>query len=110
MIFIDGVYNPKLSNVSKIPKDITVSSLSELENSNINDIGINVSEMLAYVPDKEELPRNSYASDVLTHLNNANVADVGVINIPKEMRLDIPIQVLFVSTEGKIITDVLLDY
>jgi hypothetical protein len=100
IVFIDGIYNSKLSNISKIPKDVTVSSLAELDNSNID--GINIPKMLAYVPDAGELNRNSYASDILTHLNNANVADIGVINIPKELQLDIPIQVLFVSTEGEI--------
>jgi Fe-S cluster assembly protein SufD len=106
MVFVDGIYNSKLSNVSKIPKDVTLSSLAEIDNSNID--GIDIPNMLAYVPDAGELTRNSYASDILTHLNNANVADIGVINIPKERHIDTPIQVLFVSTEGKRDNDIYL--
>jgi Fe-S cluster assembly protein SufD len=105
MVFIDGMFNPKLSNISKIPKEITLSSLADIDNVSID--GCDIPNMLAHVPDAGELTRNSYASDILTYLNNANVADIGVINIPKEMILDTPIQVLFVSTEGEIYNDII---
>jgi hypothetical protein len=98
MVFIDGVLSTSLSRTSGIPAEVTACSLNALDAAKCAEIG--VEDMLKYVPDVKELPRNSYASDLITSLNSANVADVAVIHVPKGLDLVVPVQVLFISTIG----------
>lgn len=71
LVFVDGVLCHSLSRTSAIPADITACSLFNLESSKFDEMG--VASMLEYVPDITELPRNSYASDVITALNSVRV-------------------------------------
>ena len=68
MVFVDGVLSNSLSKTSAIPADIIACSLSTLEASKCAEIDID--SMLEYIPDVKELPRNSYASDIITSLNS----------------------------------------
>ena len=70
MVFVDGVLSPTLSKLSAVPANIVCCSLSTLDESKCTEIG--VASMLDYVPDIKELPRNSYASDILTSLNSVS--------------------------------------
>jgi hypothetical protein len=72
LVFVDGILCHSLSRTSAIPADVTACSLFNLESSKFDEMG--VASMLEYVPDIKELPRNSYASDVITALNSVSVA------------------------------------
>lgn len=72
LVFVDGILHRSLSKTGAIPADVTACSLFNLDSSKFDEMG--VASMLEYVPDIKELPRNSYASDVITALNSVSVA------------------------------------
>ena len=57
-----------LSKTTSIPANVIACSINSLESKKFEELGI--ASMLEYVPDAGELPRNSYASDVITALNS----------------------------------------
>lgn len=70
MVFVDGILSPSLSKCSAIPSDVIACSIATLNAEKYAEMG--VASMLEYVPDEKELPRNSYASDLITHLNSVS--------------------------------------
>jgi hypothetical protein len=68
LVFVDGIMSPSLSKTSAIPKEVIACSIASLNAAQFEDIEVN--SMLDYIPDVKELPRNSYASDVITVLNS----------------------------------------
>jgi hypothetical protein len=68
LVFVDGIMSPSLSKTSAIPKEVIACSIASLNAAQFEEIEIN--SMLDYIPDVKELPRNSYASDVITVLNS----------------------------------------
>jgi len=98
LVFVDGFYQPALSRTAPLPATVVVAALSQLDAAAA--VAAGVEELLAYVPDTAELPRDSYASDVLTALNSANVCDAAVVHVPAGVRVEGPVQVLFCNTVG----------
>jgi hypothetical protein len=72
LVFVDGKYSAQLSNLSGISKDVIVKSLLQLDSTSRENF--NLGDMLAYIPDKGEKMRNSYASDSMTALNMVSTA------------------------------------
>ena len=68
LVFVDGIMSPSLSKTSAIPKEVIACSIASLNATQFEEIEVN--SMLDYIPDVKELPRNSYASDVITVLNS----------------------------------------
>lgn len=82
LVFVDGIMSPSLSKTSAIPKEVIACSIANLNAAQFEEIEVN--SMLDYIPDVKELPRNSYASDVITVLNsvrqdshNTDIASIG---------------------------------
>ena len=71
LVFVDGVLHPSLSkSIDTIPTSVIFKSLSSMSEEEKSIIA--VSELLTYVPDSLELPRNSFGSDWLTSLNTVS--------------------------------------
>ena len=70
LVFVDGIMSPSLSKTSAIPKEVIACSIASLNAAQFEEIEVN--SMLDYIPDVKELPRNSYASDVITVLNSVS--------------------------------------
>ena len=68
LVFVDGIMSPSLSQTSAIPTEVIACSITTLNAAQFDEIDVN--SMLDYIPDAKELPRNSYASDVITVLNS----------------------------------------
>ena len=70
IVFVDGVYVESLSkNIDKnIPSSIVFSALSNMMNMD-HEYKNKLLDMLRYVPDKDEKPRDSFSSDLVTCLN-----------------------------------------
>ena len=98
LVFVDGFYQPALSRIAPLPATAVIAALSQLDSATAAAAG--VAELLTHVPDTTELPRDSYASDVLTALNSANVCDAAVVHVPAGVHVEGPVQVLFCNTAG----------
>ena len=70
LVFVDGIMSPSLSKTSAIPKEVIACSIASLNAAQFEEKEVN--SMLDYIPDVKELPRNSYASDVITVLNSVS--------------------------------------
>lgn len=93
LVFIDGVYSPSLSNQDGIQSSSAiVSAMSSRE------MPSSIIDMLGHIPDSTELPRDSFGSDLLTALNLGYLEDAAVIDIPANLKLETPIQVVSLNT------------
>jgi Fe-S cluster assembly protein SufD len=87
LVFVDGAYAPELSVTDSLPSSLVVTSLVNLS----EDYHQKVSQYLAKQPGAEE---------VFTALNTAGMTDAAVIWVPKNLVVDIPLHLLFISTGG----------
>ena len=101
LVFVDGIMSPSLSKTSAIPAEVIACSIATLSAAQFDEI--EVMSMLDYIPDVKELPRNSYASDVITVLNSVrkdcrNTDTTALNNSPESIFLKhLSIRLAFVS-------------
>ena len=83
LVFVNGIYAPKLSNVSAIPAGVTIANLREANQKLASDYFAT---------------QASYETDAFTALNTALASDGAFILIPRGTIIEAPIHLLFVST------------
>ncbi|MEL4893980.1 Fe-S cluster assembly protein SufD [Crocosphaera sp. Alani8] len=88
LVFVNGKYASHLSNVSALPEDIYVGDLSQLPDPK-------KSEVVKYLAKQEG------EKDAFTALNTAGLTDVAVIWIKKNITVENPIMVLFLTVENE---------
>ncbi len=85
LVFVNGVYSPDLSNTENLPSGLIVGNLDVLS-----------SEIVG-----EYLAQAEGAKEVFTALNTAALNDVAVIWVGKNVVVEKPIHLLFVSVSGE---------
>ncbi|MBJ7297621.1 MAG: Fe-S cluster assembly protein SufD [Dolichospermum sp.] len=85
LVFVNGVYSPDLSNTENLPSGLIVGNLNVLS-----------SEIVG-----EYLAQAEGAKEVFTALNTAALNDVAVIWVGKNVVVEKPIHLLFVSVSGE---------
>ncbi|MTJ53499.1 Fe-S cluster assembly protein SufD [Anabaena sp. UHCC 0253] len=88
LVFVNGVYAPHLSNTENLPAGLIVGNLDILP-------GEVVREYLAQAEGEKE---------VFTALNTAALNDVAVVWVSKNVVVETPIHLLFVSVSGEFAT------
>jgi Fe-S cluster assembly protein SufD len=84
LVFVNGVYAPVLSVVSGLPQGVVVGNLATL--------------MDGSVPLQNYLAKAPGADEVFTALNTASLIDAVVVFVPRNILVETPIHLLFVST------------
>lgn len=84
LVFVNGIYAPKLSAITDLPDGIVASNLAGLP----VEMRSRLQDYLAQIPGTQE---------VFTALNTAGIADVGVVWVDKNVVVDTPIHLLFVT-------------
>jgi Fe-S cluster assembly protein SufD len=94
LVFVNGVYAPELSAVAGLPDGVIVSNLAGLsvEMSYATSLHSRMREYLAHA---------SGADEVFTSLNTAGMTDVAVVWVAKNVVVETPIHLLFISTASK---------
>ena len=94
LVLVNGIFSKELSSLSQLPSGVKVESLAFA----IKSDSIIVEQYLAKIAD--------YRKDAFTALNTAFISDGAFIFIPKNVSVDKPIHLLFVShsKEGGIIS------
>ncbi len=85
LVFVNGVYASELSKVADLPDGITVSNLAGLPLTHRSRI-------------KKYLAQQQGATEVFTALNTSGISDVAIVWVGKNIVVDTPIHLLFVST------------
>lgn len=85
LVFVDGVYAPELSAIANLPQTLVVGNLAGLS--------VEWGDRL-----RPYLAKQSGAEELFTALNTAGLNDAAVILLPKNLVVDQPIHLLFVST------------
>ncbi|MFB8792406.1 MAG: Fe-S cluster assembly protein SufD [Potamolinea sp.] len=85
LVFVNGVYAPKLSGTTDLPAGLFVGNLAGLPETH----RAKVAKYLAKLPG---------ATEVFTALNTAGLTDAAVVWVSKNTVVETPIQLLFVST------------
>ena len=86
LIFVNGVFAPELSAVSDLPSGIVVSNLA----------GLSVVEQQAV---QQYLAQAEGAQEVFTALNTAGITDAAVVWVKKNVVVERPIHLVFISGE-----------
>lgn len=84
LVFVNGVYSPKLSTNADLPAGLFVGNLTQLPENHRTKVG----KYLAQQPGSTE---------VFTALNTAGLTDAAVVWVTKNTVIETPIQLLFVS-------------
>ena len=85
LVFVNGVYSPDLSNTENLPSGLIVGNLDVLS-----------SEIVG-----EYLAQAEGAKEVFTAVNTAALNDVAVVWVGKNVVLETPIHLLFISVSGE---------
>ncbi len=85
LVFVNGVYSPDLSNIENLPSGLIVGNLDILPGEVI----------------QEYLAQSEGAKEVFTALNTAALNDVAVVWVGKNVVVETPIHLLFVSVSGE---------
>jgi Fe-S cluster assembly protein SufD len=91
LVFVNGVYAPELSAVSDLPSGIVVSNLA----------GLSAVEQQAV---QEYLAQAEGAQEVFTALNTAGITDAAVVWVRKNVVVETPIHLVFISVAGETAT------
>jgi Fe-S cluster assembly protein SufD len=86
LVFVDGIYSPQLSSLEALPKGVVVENMTDALGGERAEI---VREKLARFAD--------YNENGLTALNTAFVNEGAFILIPKGIKVEAPIHLLFLS-------------
>ncbi|MFH0736220.1 MAG: Fe-S cluster assembly protein SufD [bacterium] len=84
LVFVNGVFDEKLSDLTKVPNDVVIKNLNKalLENKKLVEVHFN---KLVKKPDLFNVINNTFANDGL------------FIYVPKGKVVELPVQVLFLS-------------
>lgn len=85
VVFVNGIYAPELSAVTDLPDGVVASNLASLPVEKRSQL----QDYLAQIPGSQE---------VFTALNTAGIVDVAVVWVDKNVVIDTPIHLLFVTT------------
>jgi len=89
LVFVNGVYVPELSSVSGLPDGVVVSNLAGLPATSLHS---RVREYLGCASGSDE---------VFTAVNTAGMTDVAVVWVAKNVVVETPIHLLFISAAGE---------
>ncbi|MEH2460569.1 Fe-S cluster assembly protein SufD [Nostoc sp.] len=88
LVFVNGVFAPELSAVTDLPPGIVVSNLAGL--SVVEQEGV-----------KQYLAQAEGAQEVFTALNTAGITDAAVVWVKKNVVVETPIYLVFISVAGE---------
>jgi Fe-S cluster assembly protein SufD len=88
LVFVNGVFAPELSAVSDLPSGIVVSNLAGL--SAVEQEGV-----------RQYLAQAEGAQEVFTALNTAGITDAAVVWVKKNVVVETPIHLVFISVAGE---------
>jgi Fe-S cluster assembly protein SufD len=85
LIFVNGKYDADLSQWADVPEAVTIGNMGVIQNQQLlNHLG-----------------QENSKKEVFTTLNTATFQDIAVIWVGKNVTLEVPIHILFISTVGK---------
>lgn len=84
LVFVDGVYAPELSSIADLPDRLTVGALSNLPDLKLDTY----------------LGQQSGGDELFTALNTAGLTDAAIVWVSKNLEIETPIHLLFISTAG----------
>ncbi|AUT01508.1 Fe-S cluster assembly protein SufD [Nostoc sp. CENA543] len=91
LVFVNGVYAPELSAVADLPTGVVVG--------NLNALPVTEQERV-----QKHLAQAEGALEVFTALNTAGISDVAVVLVAKNVIVETPIHLLFISVAGETAT------
>jgi Fe-S cluster assembly protein SufD len=86
LVFVNGVFAPELSAVADLPSGIVVSNLAGLS-------------AVEYEGVRQYLAQAEGAQEVFTALNTAGITDAAVVWVKKNVLVETPIHLVFISGE-----------
>lgn len=92
LVFVNGVFSPQFSAINNLPEGISVGNLLGID---LNNGGIYSEKISKY------LAKQQGGQEVFTALNTAALNDVAVVWVSKNVVVETPIHLLFISLGGE---------
>lgn len=89
LVFVNGVFAPKLSSVSGLANQVFVGNLGQLPTQYQQRIG-------------NYLGQQQGSQEIFTALNTAGLTDAAVVWLPKNQVVEKPIHLLFIATQTEV--------
>ena len=86
IVFLDGIYNPNLSNLSELPENVIVMNLQDALQIHSEIIKSHLSQ------------HSDYSQNGFSALNTAFIRDGAFVYLKKDSVLDNPLKIIFLST------------
>jgi Fe-S cluster assembly protein SufD len=93
LVFVNGVFSPQFSAIKNLPEGIFVGNLLAIDS--LNNGGLSSEKISKY------LAKQQGGQEVFTALNTAALNDVAVVWVSKNVVVETPIHLLFISLAGE---------
>ncbi len=95
LVFVNGKYSPELSDCSQLDQGLIVGTLTTLDDRILPKL-------------RSHLAQHPDTQDYFASLNTASISDVAIILVPKNLVVENPVQIMFItasqSGQGTLIT------
>ena len=98
VVFVDGVFDGSLSDVSTLPDGVLAGRLADLRAVVAADASSALLSCMRSLPESGADPRTELGCYALAALNQAGLADIGCIYVPRGVAVTKPLRAVFVST------------
>ena len=100
LVFVNGVYAPALSAATDVPDGLVLSNLAGLPLAYRSRVQNYLAQQGSLRAEVSPLQTGGEL-EVFTALNTAGLTDVAVVWVPKNLVVETPIHLLFISTSGE---------
>jgi Fe-S cluster assembly protein SufD len=98
VVFVDGVFDGSLSDVSTLPDGVLAGRLADVRAVVAADASSALLSCMRSLPESGADPRTELGCYALAALNQAGLADIGCIYVPRGVAVTKPLRAVFVST------------
>jgi Fe-S cluster assembly protein SufD len=91
LVFVNGIFTPALSTVTGLPEGVIVGNLAGREQISLEKN-----------PFEPFLAQQPGADEVFTALNTAGLKDAAVVWVPRNVAVEVPIHLLFISVTNAV--------
>jgi Fe-S cluster assembly protein SufD len=89
LVFVNGRFSPEYSSAKALPEEVTLGNISGLSGADEKLVNLHLNEY------------GNFKDDIFSSFNTALLRDGAFIHIPENMKVEVPVQLLFVQTDAE---------
>jgi Fe-S cluster assembly protein SufD len=89
LVFVNGRFSAEYSSAEALPEEVTLGNISELSGADEEVVNLHLNEY------------GDFQGDIFSSFNTALILDGAFIHIPENVKVEMPVQLLFVQTDAE---------